>query len=586
MDPETQERFGRFRVLEPLGNASPRDLFLAQDESGVRVVLKVLGSPEPDPRNELTTFASLSHPNLVKVVDLFSEDGRTVIALEQVDGASLNAVRAAFKRASVTLDDASMLYIGAGLMAGVAAAHGARDVRGKAAPVLHRNISPANVLVTWEGVVKLGNFGIADVTTSLRDSSSGFAWSSYGYYAPEHVRQEPIGPSADVYSASIVVWELLTGRRAVEQGALTDAQVLTAMASPKLPSIDQLRPDLDPRVRDALKRGLEVVASRRMIGAGVLRDRLAASVDKDRERQRLAALLAKVRPDMMRNRAASRPGLGRPDSVTLTLQRTTDPLATTAETATAPASDTVIEAATERPTVEVSVPVVPPPTIEAPPVPAVPPVAAPVDGPPGPPPARAAEATVPDSPVAIATRPSSAPAPVVAPRRSWAPWVAGLLVGSLGGLSIAFFALHVWRDPDEVRWTPPPPMTATAAPPPVPEVKVDDGLPAAASASAAPSASASVAVAPPSAPPAPATEPPAPSASTTTTTSDIPPDHGELRFPAWAAGHRVFVDGRVVGDGSKPALLPCGPHQVRIGSAGTNQSVQVACGTSTSMPAH
>jgi hypothetical protein len=67
---------------------------------------------------------------------------------------------------------------------------------------------------------------------------------------------------------------------------------------------------------------------------------------------------------------------------------------------------------------------------------------------------------------------------------------------------------------------------------------------------------------------------PEPSASTAS------PDHGELRFPPFAAGHRIFVDGHVVGDGAQPALVRCGPHEVRIGSAGTPQQVTVPCGGS------
>ncbi len=316
MDPEKIERIGRFRVIEQLGSGGARDLFLGEDDAGVRAVLKILEAPERnqglmDPRvaDEMSAYGGLSHPNLVKVLDLFSTEGQFVIALEHVDGTSLNVARAALKRSGGALDDAAIMYIGASLFAALAAAHEAKDASGKPAPVLHRNVNPSGVQLAWSGAVKLGNFDVASVSTSLRDSSPGFTWGSYGYSAPEHVKQQPIGPAADVYSAAIVVWELLAGRKAVERGALTDAEVLSAMASPKLPSLDELRPDTDQRVRDALRVALEVEPARRLVTAAGLRETLAAPIDMDTERGRLVRTLEQVRPEVTRPRAASKPHL-------------------------------------------------------------------------------------------------------------------------------------------------------------------------------------------------------------------------------------------------------------------------------------
>ena len=114
-----------------------------------------------------------------------------------------------------------------------------------------------------------------------------------------------------------------------------------------------------------------------------------------------------------------------------------------------------------------------------------------------------------------------------------------------------------------------------------------DSSPASAAVAAAPAASRPAEPAVPITPPA-ATSAPVPSVAPESTApvpsgaapAQTPPDQGQLVFPPSAAGHRIFLDGRVVGDGAQPAVVPCGPHDVKIGSAGTPQRVDVPCGGS------
>lgn len=613
MDPEKIERIGRFRVIEQLASGGARDLFLGEDDTGVRAVLKILEAPERnqglmDPRvaDEMSAYGSLAHPNLVKVLDLFSTEGRFVIALEHVDGTSLNVARAALKRSGGALDDAAIMYIGASLFAALAAAHEAKDANGKPAPVLHRNINPSGVQLAWSGAVKLGNFDVASVSTSLRDSSPGFTWGSYGYSAPEHVKQQPIGPAADVYSAAIVVWELLAGRKAVERGALTDAEVLSAMASPKLPSLDELRPDIDERVREALRVALEVEPAMRLVTAAGLRDTLAAPIDMDAERGRLVRTLELVRPEVTRPRAASKPHLPeaprvpppRP-SAKKTMMGTGSPLAALPLAKLAPP-----------PLPRAALPAPPPAPERAPrssvplanligssvdalaatqlgqaPIP-LPPVVAPAP-PPAPPSPQIFHRAPPEPPAPPPQRPTGdalAYAPVDAAPQPGARRRAGLIaVGTgVGGLIVVLVAIQLCVAKVRTTASLPAPASAQVTSPAVvvaPAVPTSSPPSTAPVASATPAPPASSAAEPspaPSAAPAPTEEPSAASASG----PPIPGDRGELRFPPYAAGHRIYVDGRVVGDGAQPAVVPCGSHSVRIGSAGTTQQVSVPCGDS------
>jgi serine/threonine protein kinase len=563
------QRIGRFRIIDRLPSASGREVYLAQDDAGVRVVLKVLAAPErnqglfePKIADEASAYARLSHPNIVKVVDLFSTEGRFVVALEFVEGASLSVVLAAFKRAGVPLDDGASVYVGASMFAAIAAAHGARDEAGRAAPVLHRNVNPGNLLIGWDGSVKLGNFNVADVAHVLRDSNPGFTWGSSGYFAPERVKQQEVGMAADVYSASLVLWELLAGRKAIDQSTMTDAQMLEAMANPNVPSLDVMRPHLDPRICNALRTGLQIDPANRTITAVQMRDTLGQTLHSTTQRKRLRGMLDQARPEAQSVRSSRLPALAAPQSASPGSIELVSLLPSMP-----PSSAMVVESqeliASNVP-VQPAVPAPAAPMVVADPFAAPPQPSAPVAPPPSP-------MMAPPSPAPVEPEPHThevqAP-PVSAPtgrRTTVAVVIGGLAVFAATAIALLLVRSDWWESA-------PPPATApsAAAQPPVATVAAPSATaPAVASsiAPAAPEVSASA-------------TPAAPEASTA-----IPSDRGVLTFPPSAAGHRVFVDGHVVGDGSQPATVRCGPHDVKIGSAGTVQHVVVPCGDTLTMTA-
>ena len=554
MEPDTIDRIGRFRILERLGSGGSRDVFLAEDETGTRVVLKVLAAPHRnqgllDPRlaDEASTYARLVHPNLVRVVDLFSAGGHFVIALESLDAASLNVVRAVLKRSGGALDDPASLYVGACLFAGIAAAHEARDAGGRPSPVLHRNVNPSNVLVSWDGGIKLGNFNVANIASVLRDSNPGFTWGSYGYFAPEHVLKRDVGPPADVYSASLVLWELLAGRKAIERGALTEDEVLSAMATPRITSLDIVRADLDKHLRDMVHAGLETDSAKRLITASEIHATLAALVDTPKERARMATTLERVRPDAARPRVASRsymraaaalPGLS--PAAAGGRGKTIESIASSVPTGQGRGGG---PSQPERPGAYHWVEPPDPDPVQGPAIPvARRPVTLTLGAQAAPVPAPASEpAPVP----APASQAGFAPVPAPAPR-VW-PWI----VGSCGVLLLAIVALGFVLSRPGPRSTPEASATASSS-----MARLVPALPTT----------------------VPSVAPSADPATAETQGPAIASDQGELRFPPFAAGHRIIVDGQVVGDGAQPAVVRCGVHELRIGSSGTLQHVDVPCG--------
>jgi serine/threonine-protein kinase len=321
----TVERVGAYRVVRRLATGGTSEVLLAEaDGTGVTthtVALKILlpqYGQDAEIRGmferEAAAYGRLAHPAVVKLFDFFAlppsgppdsvrpgqslpRDGQLVMVLELVDGPPLNRLRVMLKAVALEMDDRAALYIAARIFGALAAAHGTTSEDGEPAPVIHRDVNPSNVLVPWDGEVKLADFGIARVTGSTMQSAAGILRGTYGYMAPEQVNGATITPRADVYAAAIVLWELLTKRRAFLRGALPEAEALRAMAEPRLLSIDILRPDIDRSVRDALRRALEPRPERRTITAEEIVSVLDATVPPDAGRENLARLLAQIRHD-------------------------------------------------------------------------------------------------------------------------------------------------------------------------------------------------------------------------------------------------------------------------------------------------
>jgi serine/threonine-protein kinase len=317
--PETTiERVGPYRVVRRLATGGTSDVLLAKAEGPHgferHVVLKILlsefgGDEEIKAMfvREASAYGRLSHPAVVRLFDFFAlprtpgavgiREGQLVMVLEHVDGPALSRLRSMLKAVGRELTDEVAIYIAMRIFAALAAAHGATSETGMPAPVIHRDVNPSNVLVAWDGEVKLADFGVAKVTGSTHQSVAGLIRGTYGYMAPEQVTGGAVTPRADVYAAGIILWELLTKRRAFQRGALPESEALRAMAEPHLVSIDAVRPEVDHAVREALKRALEPRAERRTVTAEEMASLLASVVPADLGKERLVAALATMRDD-------------------------------------------------------------------------------------------------------------------------------------------------------------------------------------------------------------------------------------------------------------------------------------------------
>jgi eukaryotic-like serine/threonine-protein kinase len=204
--------------------------------------------------DEARLAARVRHANVVQTIDVVHARDEILLVLEYVAGESLARLLQAAHASGrpVPLSIASAIAVG--MLHGLHAAHEARDERGELLAIVHRDVSPHNVLVGIDGIPRLIDFGVAKAANRLRTTKNDQLKGKIAYMSPEHVRSEPLTRLADVYAAGIVLWECLVGRRlfdADNEGALV-AQVLAGARAPPSAHGAATTPALDAIVMRAL----------------------------------------------------------------------------------------------------------------------------------------------------------------------------------------------------------------------------------------------------------------------------------------------------------------------------------------------
>lgn len=253
----------RYRDLVELGSGGMGDVYLSvvQGPAGFSKLLVVKRLRVPlaqDPEllgmflTEARIAARLNHPNVVQTIEVGFDGQRHFIAMEYLDGQSLQAVLR--KAASVGgMPMAMQLRILAETCAGLHYAHELTDLDGRLLGVVHRDATPHNVFVTYDGQVKIVDFGIAKVEDGER-TRTGVLKGKVPYMAPEQIDGEPVDRRTDVFAVGAMLWHAATGQRLWK--GLSDVQVMTRVHTGTVPSpreINRLVPEkLDAIVRKAM----------------------------------------------------------------------------------------------------------------------------------------------------------------------------------------------------------------------------------------------------------------------------------------------------------------------------------------------
>jgi serine/threonine-protein kinase len=248
---------------------------------------------------EAQLAARILHPNVVPILDVISLDDELIIVMDYVHGESLHGLLRTTSQARKGIPLAIGCAIAVAVLQGLHAAHEARNENGDPLGIVHRDVSPQNVLVGADGVARVLDFGIAKAIHAQNQTNPGSLKGKFSYMPPEVINGSPITRQADVFSAGIVLWEVLTNtmlfRGATEQerllrilkGAYPSARQINPAVSPALERavVKSLQVDPKDRYPTALDFAIEVersvpLASQRVVGEWV--QRLAASTLDER----------------------------------------------------------------------------------------------------------------------------------------------------------------------------------------------------------------------------------------------------------------------------------------------------------------
>ncbi|MCU1281022.1 MAG: serine/threonine protein kinase [bacterium] len=264
-------RFGQYTLTARLGRGGMADVYRARREGAAGfertvVVKKILGSHNEDPQfvdmfiNEAKIAARLTHPNIVQVYELGEQDGEFFIVMEYVKGKDLLRLLRTLAQSQPDAPAVPPLvaaYIARETARGLGHAHEHTDESGTPKPIVHRDVSPQNIMLSYDGQVKLVDFGIAKALDTMKEETrTGALKGKFAYMAPEQVGGNSPGPQSDIFAAGVVLHEMLTGRR-LFKGA-SDYETLQKVQNMPVPPPSTLAasvsPELDAIVLQALER--------------------------------------------------------------------------------------------------------------------------------------------------------------------------------------------------------------------------------------------------------------------------------------------------------------------------------------------
>jgi serine/threonine-protein kinase len=279
---ETPQSFGRYRIRGVLGEGGMGRLYVAE-QTGIEGFAKIVALKRILPHladsppfrslflNEARVAARLEHPNIVATYELGEVEGTYFMALEYLPGEDLRAVMARCESpASMPIEVAALLAQQSAN--GLDYAHELRDGDGRPAGLVHRDVNPSNIFITYHGMVKLLDFGVVKASTGNPKTSPGIFKGKYAYCAPEQLKGDSVDHRTDVFSLGIVLWECLTGNRLFDSP--TDAGTIDAVRTQAIVAPSLLRPDVPVELDEITMRALMRDRDRRFQSAQELSEAL------------------------------------------------------------------------------------------------------------------------------------------------------------------------------------------------------------------------------------------------------------------------------------------------------------------------
>jgi len=256
----------RYRPLYKLDAGGMAEVYVAEAESMAgfkkKVAIKrILPGLIKDQRfvrmflDEARLSLRLNHANVVSVFDIGESENTYFIVMDFVHGTNLKSLLEYQAKKGGVMPVPLVTWILSEILKGLAYAHNLSDSEtGRSIGIIHRDISPPNILVSWNGEVKLTDFGLAKATTQLESTDPGVVKGKYSYLSPEAARAEEIDHRADLFSAGILAFEMLTGRRLFR--GKNDYQTIALVRACEVPSVRSYNPAVPPDLEAVLMKAL------------------------------------------------------------------------------------------------------------------------------------------------------------------------------------------------------------------------------------------------------------------------------------------------------------------------------------------
>jgi serine/threonine-protein kinase len=255
---------GKYRLIAELGHGGMAEVYLAvvRGPAGfnkLMVIKQIRPQLAEDPEflgmflDEARLAARLSHPNVVQTIEVGQDGERYFIAMEYLEGQPLNRILHRLQK-SGGLSASLHLKVICDALAGLHHAHDLADYDGTPLGVVHRDVTPHNVFITYDGQVKVVDFGIAKALNSSSETRTGVLKGKVAYMAPEQARGERVDRRADVFSVGVMLWEATTGKRMWK--GVPDITILQRLLSGEIPTPSSIKPDIPEKLEAIILKAL------------------------------------------------------------------------------------------------------------------------------------------------------------------------------------------------------------------------------------------------------------------------------------------------------------------------------------------
>lgn len=255
----------RYRIIERIAAGGMAEVYRAES-AGLEGFKKIVAIKRVLPHlsekkqfigmflDEARTSAFLSHSNCVQVFDIGVGDNTYFIVMEYVDGADLKAVIEHKRQKGQRVPVEAACFICTKICEGLAYAHEATDTKGRKLGIVHRDMSPPNVLITRYGEVKIADFGLARANSQLERSEPGIIKGKFSYLSPEAAMGDTVDHRTDIFAIGIMLWEMLAGRRLFLGDS--DLDTVRMVQAARIPSLSAINSDVTPDLERIVLRSL------------------------------------------------------------------------------------------------------------------------------------------------------------------------------------------------------------------------------------------------------------------------------------------------------------------------------------------